>query len=228
MCNIIFEDNQVLVAVKPQNVPVQLDSSKDKDFLTEIKEYLKKKYNKKGNAFVGLVHRLDRPTGGVMVFAKTSKSASRLCKDLKEGRIEKTYLAIVDGIPRYRWHRLVNFIKKDEKNNIVRICPQSEEGAKKAILDYHILEIVNSKALLKINLVTGRSHQIRIQMANIGTPVCFDQKYGKGEIKGNLALWASEIKFAHPVSKKMYTFKVEPPKESLWNDFHIDKLFMNP
>lgn len=228
MCDIIFEDNQVIVAIKPQNVPVQLDSSEDEDFLTQIKNYLIKKYHKKGNAFVGLVHRLDRPTGGVMVFAKTSKSASRLCSELQNGQIEKTYLAIVEGVPRYRWHKLTNFLKKDERNNIVRICPQSEEGAKKAILDYQVLETVNSRTLVKINLITGRSHQIRVQMANIGNPVCFDQKYGKGEEKGNLALWASEIKFIHPVSKKMYTFKVEPPKEGLWNDFHIDKLFITP
>lgn len=224
MCDIIYEDNQVLVAVKPQNVPVQLDDSKDEDFLSKIKKYLVEKYAKTGNAFLGLVHRLDRPTGGVMVFAKTSKSAERLSKQIVDKTVEKTYFAVVDGVPRLRQCRLTNFLKKDEKNNIVQICPQYEDGAKEAILDYQVLENVDNVSLVKINLVTGRSHQIRVQLAGIGCPVCFDQKYGKADKKGDLALWAVQVKFDHPVSHQRMTFRVIPPADKApWNKFNLEQ-----
>jgi 23S rRNA pseudouridine1911/1915/1917 synthase len=224
MCDIIYEDNQVLVAVKPQNLPVQQDDSKDEDFLRKIKKYLVEKYNKKGDAFVGLVHRLDRPTGGVMVFAKTSKSADRLCAQIKDKSFEKSYLAIVQGTPRLRQCRLTNFLKKDEKNNIVHICTQYEDGAKEAILDYQVLESCDDISLVKVDLVTGRSHQIRVQLAGIGCPVYNDQKYGDKKQKGNLALWAYSVKFNHPVSHERMTFKVIPPAdETPWNKFVIEK-----
>ncbi len=224
MCDIIFEDNQVIVAVKPQNIPVQLDDSKDEDFLSKIKKYLVEKYSKTGNAFLGLVHRLDRPTGGVMVFAKTSKSAERLSKQIVDKTVEKTYFAVVEGVPRLRQCRLTNFLKKDEKNNIVKICPQYEDGAKEAILDYQVLENVDNVSLVKINLITGRSHQIRVQLAGIGCPVCFDQKYGKEPKKGNLALWAVQIKFDHPVNHQRMTFRVIPPADiAPWNKFNLEQ-----
>ncbi len=224
MCDIIFEDNQVLVAIKPQNLPVQLDESEDEDFLTKLKKYLVEKYNKTGNAFLGLVHRLDRPTGGVMVFAKTSKSAERLCNQIKDGEFEKTYFAIVEGEPRLKQCRLTNYLKKDEKTNTVHICPQYEEGAKEAILDYQVLETAGGFSLVKINLVTGRSHQIRVQLSNINCPVCFDQKYGKTSKRGDLALWAVSLKFDHPVSHKRMTFKVIPPADKApWNKFNLEK-----
>lgn len=224
MCNIIFEDNQVIVAVKPQNIPVQLDDSKDEDFLSKIKKYLVEKYDKTGNVFLGLVHRLDRPTGGVMVFAKTSKSAERLCNQIVEKSFEKTYLAVVEGEPRLRQSRLTNFLKKDEKNNIVKICPQYEDGAKEAILDYQVLESSDNLSLVKISLITGRSHQIRVQFAGIGCPVCNDQKYGKADKKGNLALWAMQVKFDHPVSHKRMTFRVIPPADiAPWTKFNLEQ-----
>ena len=227
MCDIIFEDNQVLVAVKPQNVPVQLDESEDKDFLTMLKDYLIKEHNKPGNAFLGLVHRLDRPTGGVMVFAKNSKSAERLSKQIKDRTVEKIYFAVLNGIPKNKQGTLKNYLKKDEKTNTVRICPQFEEGAKEAVLSYQVLETKNGRALVKISLETGRSHQIRVQFSAINCPVVNDQKYGNQQEKGNLALWATEIKFDHPVTKVRHTFRVPPPyDEKPWKDFNVSRFML--
>ena len=228
MCDIIFEDNHLLVVIKPQNIPVQEDESKDEDMLRKLKKFLVEKYNKPGEAYVGLVHRLDRPTGGVMVFAKTSKAAGRLCEQIKTDEFEKTYLAVVSGKPRLDRARLVNFLKKDERNNIVKICPEFETGAKKAELDYQVLASNDKYSLVKVHLITGRSHQIRVQMAGINCPVVGDTKYGKEEkAKTNLALWATTLKFNHPVSKQRLTFKVFPlQEEKPWKDFDIEK-FMN-
>ncbi len=224
MCDVIFEDNQILVVVKPQNIPTQLDSSGDSDLLSQLKQYLVEKYNKPGQAYLGLVHRLDRPTGGVMVFAKTSKSAERLCKQIKTDEFEKTYFTVVNGTPRLKQSRLTNFLKKDEKNNIVKVCTQYEDGAKEAVLDYQVLETVNNQSLVKIDLQTGRSHQIRVQMANIGCPVVNDVKYGDKNQKGKLALWATVLKFNHPVTKQRLTYKVSPPSDQApWKQFNIDK-----
>lgn len=224
MCDVIFEDSHILVAVKPQNLPVQQDSSEDKDFLTMLKDFLVKEHNKPGNAYLGLVHRLDRPTGGVMVFAKNSKSAERLCEQFSKHSTEKTYFAVVEGTPRLKQSRLVNYLKKDEKNNIVKLCTQTEEGAKEAVLDYQVLETKNNRSLVKIHLQTGRSHQIRVQFAAIGCPVCFDQKYGKNAQKGNLALWSTILKLDHPVTKSRLTFKVIPPVDQKpWSDFNVER-----
>lgn len=225
MCDIIFEDNHLLVVIKPQNIPVQEDESKDDDMLRKLKRYLVEKYNKPGDAYVGLVHRLDRPTGGVMVFAKTSKAAGRLCEQIKTDEFEKTYLAVVSGKPRLDRARLVNFLKKDERNNVVKICPEFENGAKKAELDYQVLASNDKYSLVKVNLITGRSHQIRVQMAGINCPIVGDVKYGKEEkAKTNMALWATSLKLNHPVTKQRLTFKVFPPKdEKPWTDFDIEK-----
>lgn len=244
MCEIIFEDNHLLVAVKPQNVPVVLDDSKDRDFLSELKNYLIKKHDKKGDAFLALVHRLDRPTGGVMVFAKTSKSAARLSEQLSNRTFEKTYFAVLKGVPRHKQNRLTNFLKKDAKNNLVKICTQYEDGAKEAILDYQVLDSTHDFSLVKVSLITGRSHQIRVQFAGIGCPVCFDAKYGiehqfnnkknskttqrfseKSE-KGNLALWSTQMNFNHPTTLQRMTFKVIPPiDQNPWNKFNVEKHF---
>lgn len=227
MCDVIYEDNHLLVAVKPQNVPVQLDSSNDEDFLTILKNYLKKEHNKPGNVYLGLVHRLDRPTGGVMVFAKTSKCAERLTNQIKNREIEKTYFAVLNGVPKDRRGRLTNYLKKNEKENTVSIVPQFSEGAKEAILDYEILESKNGKSLVKINLETGRSHQIRVQMAGINCSVVGDQKYGEEKEKCNLALFSVQIKLIHPVSKKVYTFRVPPPYDEYpWNMFNVSKYLL--
>ena len=221
---VIYEDNTVVVVNKPQNIPSQEDSSKDKDMLTMVKEYVKEKYNKPGNVFIGLVHRLDRPTGGVMVFARNSKSASRLSEQIKNGDMEKTYFAVTKGIPSIPHTRLVTYLKKDEKNNIARIVPMSEEGAKKAELEYTVLETIDGYALLKVKLFTGRGHQIRAQLSSIKCPIVGDQKYDSDAEKTNLHLYAVELKFNHPTSGQKMVFKVYPPEDKpVWNKFHLEK-----
>ena len=222
---ILHEDNQIIVVKKPQNIPSQADSSGDSDMLSMVKEYIKEKYNKPGNVFAGLVHRLDRPTGGVMVFAKTSKAASRLSAQIQDGTFEKEYMCVTCGIPREKMGRLVHYIKKDEKNNIVEIVPQSTEGAKRAELEYKVLATSGKYALLSVKIFTGRSHQIRVQLKAIGCPIFGDQKYGgEHRPKANLNLFATELKFNHPVSQDRMVFKVYPPEEeSNWKLFNIDQ-----
>lgn len=220
--NILYEDNHIIVVLKPQNVLSQGDSTQDKSLLDMVKQYIKQKYNKPGNVYVGLVHRLDRPTGGVMVFAKTSKAADRLAQQMKEKSFSKKYLAVVVGAPRYKASRLEHFLKKDENTNVVKVVPRGEDGAKQAILEYNTIKTLDKVSLLDVKILTGRSHQIRVQMAQIGCPVFGDVKY-KGDTlaKGhNLALWAYELSFLHPITKKPMTFKCLPPTDLVpWNVF---------
>lgn len=224
--NILFEDNHIIVVEKPQNVPSQEDESKDPDLLNMVKNYIKEKYNKTGNVFVGLVHRLDRPTGGVMVFAKTSKAAARLSEQIQNGLFEKKYFAVVNGKPRDNQARLVHFLKKDEKANIVTQAPQSELGAKRCELIYKTLESNPEISLVDVQILTGRSHQIRVQMSIIGNPVFGDAKY-KGDKLGkgfNLALWAVQLKFVHPTTKQIMTFVSYPPEDIIpWKYFNLQK-----
>ena len=223
---VVYEDNQIIVVIKPQNMPVCEDSSKDSDLLTELKAYIKETHKKPGNVFLGLVHRLDRPTGGVMVFAKTSKSAERLSTAIQEGGFEKKYLTVVVGTPADRRAKLVNYLKKDESVNTVSVVSQYSEGAKRAELDYTVLESKGELSLLEVEIYTGRSHQIRVQLSNIGYPVFGDIRY-KGDIaKGwNMALWAYELRFDHPTTKEKMVFKVFPPTEDMpWKHFNFTRL----
>lgn len=220
--NILYEDNHIIVVLKPQNVLSQGDETTDKSLLDMVKEYIKEKYNKPGNVYVGLVHRLDRPTGGVMVFAKTSKAASRLTEQMKDKQFTKKYLAVVVGSPRYKSSRLEHFLKKDEKTNVVKVVPRGVDGAKQAILEYKTIKTVDKVSLLEVQILTGRSHQIRVQMAQIGCPVFGDVKYnGDTLAKGhNLALWAYELSFVHPTTKKQMLFRCIPPTDKTpWNVF---------
>jgi len=221
---VIYEDNSIIVVNKPQNIPTQADSSGDKDMLTMIKEYIKEKYNKPGNVFIGLVHRLDRPTGGVMVFARNSKAASRLSEQIRNGEFDKTYFAVTKAIPHPKQSKIVTYLKKDEKNNIARIVPMLEDGAKRAELEYKVLETYDKMALVKVNLFTGRGHQIRAQLASIKCPIVGDQKYDPNAIKANLHLFAVELSFLHPVSKEKMVFRVFPPEQKdLWSKFNLEK-----
>lgn len=217
---IAYEDNHVLVVVKPADVPCQADESGDVDMLTLLKQYRIAHENKPGDAFVGLVHRLDRPTGGIMVFAKTSKAAERLCKAIQNGEVEKKYFAIVEGQPRYSADKIVNYLKKYPSENVVRVVPQLTEGAKRAELDYKVLATKDDLTLLSVNLITGRGHQIRVQMQNMGNPIVGDKRYGSGKYpNAPLCLWATELKFAHPVGGQELVFRVYPPEESVWTTF---------
>ena len=222
---ILYEDNHVIVALKPQGVPCCEDETKDLDMLTIIKNFIKVRDEKPGNVYLGLVHRLDRPTGGVMVFAKTSKAASRLSEQMKNGDFQKIYYTVLVGELSKKQQTLTNYLKKNPINNMVYVCGQTVKGAKFAELDYQLLESVNGLSLADVRLHTGRSHQIRVQMNAIGCPVYGDMRYGGEKAKkGYLALWAYYLAFTHPVSKERMVFRVQPPKENNpWNLFNTEK-----
>ncbi len=223
--NVVYEDNHIIVVIKPQNIPTQEDDSKDKDLLTMVKEYIKIKENKPGNVYVGLVHRLDRPTGGLMVFAKTSKAASRLTQEMHTDDFKKRYLTVVVGKPRDKRAKLVNYLMKNARTNTVQVVPELTTNAKRAELEYQVLDEKEKVSLVEVQLLTGRSHQIRVQMKHIGCPVYGDVKYGGDSLaKGhNLALWAYELKFIHPTTKENMTFKCYPPEDIVpWNVFNLN------
>ncbi|AOV06812.1 RluA family pseudouridine synthase [Sporosarcina ureilytica] len=217
--NILYEDNHLLVVEKPVNIPVQEDASKDKDLLTILKEDIKVRYNKPGNVYLALVHRLDRPVGGVMVFAKTSKAASRLSDVIRRNHLERRYLAVVRGTPKQEKAKLEHFLYKDTSRNIVRSVPENYKGAKKAILEYELLGSREGLSLLAVKLHTGRSHQIRVQLSTIGHPLFGDQKYGQQQNqKGQqIALWANLLEFPHPTTKELVSVQSPPPSEYPWN-----------
>lgn len=216
---ILYEDNHLLVVEKPVNIPVQQDSSNDDDLLTILKKDLKVRYQKPGNVYLGLVHRLDRPVGGVMVFAKTSKAASRLSDTIRKGQLDRKYTAVVRGIPTDNSSTLEHYLVKDTKRNIVRAVSAKNKEAKKAVLDYKVLGSKQQLSLLSIRLHTGRSHQIRVQLSTSGTPLYGDQKYGQSVNKPGqqIALWASELTFPHPTTKEPVTVISAPPNEFPWN-----------
>ena len=222
---ILYEDNQIVVVIKPQNVPTQADDSNDKDMLSMVKDYIKQKYNKPGEAFIGLVHRLDRPVGGIMVFARNSKAANRLTEQFKTHSVEKVYYAITNGVVKVRTQRLVNYLKKDTKENIVKIVPMSETGAKKAELVYNYLADDGKQSLLEVKILTGRSHQIRLQLANIGHSLVGDVKYGKEKgMTSKLGLWAGKLAFDHPTTKERMVFMACPDQNVLpWKNFRMEK-----
>ena len=221
---ILYEDNHLIVVLKPQMVACCPDESGDDNLFDCVKRYIKTTYDKPGNVYLGLIHRLDRPTGGVMVFAKTSKAAARLSEQMQNGGFEKKYMAVLCGIPGRDRATLVNYLRKNSVNNMVYVCTESEEGAKFASLEYEIKESVGGLALAEITLHTGRTHQIRVQTAAINCPVYGDMRYG-GEkaVKERLALWAYSLRFSHPTTGESLRFIIEPPKEELpWSRFLIN------
>lgn len=216
MINIIYEDNHLLVVEKPVNIPVQEDNSKDLDFLNILKNYIKKRDNKPGNVYIGLIHRLDRPVGGIMVFAKTSKCASRLSKQVQNHDFKKIYYAVIMNKPKKEKDTLEDYLLKDEKNNIVKIDKQG----KKAILDYELIDYKDNMSLVKISLKTGRSHQIRVQFSSRGYPLYGDHKYNPKVIpNSNIALFSQSLSFYHPVTKEYLTFKLDLPNIYPFNIF---------
>ena len=207
MINVIYEDNHLLVVEKPINIPTQEDNTKDKDLLTILKKYIKEKYNKPGNVYLGLVHRLDRPVGGIMVFARTSKAASRLSEQVRNKTFKKTYNAVVIGDIE-NTGKLKDNLLKDEKRNIVKV----DKNGKEAILNFKKLNYKNNMSLVEINLQTGRSHQIRVQMANHGYPLFGDQKYNKtAKVGEQIALFAKKIEFIDPTTNELLTFELDLP-----------------
>ena len=210
--NILYEDNHLLVVVKPANMPTCEDSSKDKDLLTIMKEYIKEKYQKPGNVYLGLVHRLDRPTEGIIVFAKTSKAALRLSKQINNKEFKKTYYAVVEGNPKEGTFK--DYLYKEEKTNTSKVT--TKDKGKEAILEYTTLNTKDNLSLVKINLLTGRHHQIRVQFSSRNYPLYGDHRYNKRFIndnKENLALIAKELSFYHPITKELLHFEIDLPKK---------------
>ena len=198
---ILYEDNHVLVAVKPHMLPSQSDISGDPDMLSLLNQYIKEKYQKPGNVYLGLVHRLDRPTGGVMVFARTSKAAARLSAQVRSGQMEKRYLAVTQHCPDPAGGILRDFLLKNSSTNTVSVVSSKTPGAKEALLSYRVIERQKPFFLSEISLKTGRSHQIRVQFSSRGWPLYGDARYGKGE-GDHLCLYAYSLTFIHPVKKE--------------------------
>lgn len=215
---VIFEDNHLIVVEKPVNIPSQGDKTGDVDMLTIIKEYLKEKYNKPGNVYLGLVHRLDRPVGGVMVFAKTSKAAARLSEQVREKVFQKTYLVIVNGKMEKEKGTLEDYLLKNEKSNMSKVVKKGAKNSKFASLDYEVLKYNEEIALslLKIDLHTGRHHQIRVQLSSRNHSIYGDQKYGGRGHGKPIALWAYELKIQHPITKDEMIFKSNPEPIGSW------------
>ena len=212
MIKIIFEDNHLLVVEKPVNILSQGDDTNDKDMVNLLKQYVKEKYNKPGEVYLGLIHRLDRPVGGVMVFARTSKAAARLSEQVRNKDFRKKYLVITDGKFEKNKGVLEDYLLKNEKTNTSKVVKESTRNAKLAILDYEVLkynEEINL-SVVKVNLHTGRHHQIRVQMANAGHSICGDQKYGRRGRGKQICLWAYELTIFHPITRQEMTFKVLP------------------
>ena len=212
---VLYEDNHIIVVVKPFNVLSQGDNTGDISIMDMIKNYIKEKYNKPGNVYLGLVHRLDRPVSGIMVFAKTSKAASRLSEQVRNKTFEKTYYAVCEGKTKER-DTLVDKLLKDTKTNIVKV----NENGKEAILDYELIKYKDNLSLVKINLRTGRSHQIRVQFSSRNLPLYGDNKYNRRAKAGEqIALFSKKIEFIHPTTQEKMTFEIDLPNRYPFNIF---------
>ena len=214
---VLYEDNHLLVVVKPPNLPVQADSSRDEDLLNILKGYIGHKYQKPGNVYMGLVHRLDRPVGGVMVFARTGKAAARLSRDFAAHAQDKRYLAVLQGEltgPR----TLEDWLRKDG-DGIVRVVPADAPGAKSARLLTTPLARREGLTLAEVRLYTGRAHQIRVQHAHAGLPLWGDARYGGGKPGQQIALWAWSLSFKHPTRDEQLRFTCPPPEAGAWRLF---------
>ncbi|UMQ40963.1 RNA pseudouridine synthase [Chryseobacterium sp. Y16C] len=216
---IVYEDNHILVVNKKVGQLVQGDKTGDESLLELIKDFIKKRDDKPGNVFLGLVHRIDRPTSGLVIYAKTSKALSRLTQMVKNREVEKTYWAVVakEMIPKSQ--RLVHYLKKNEKNNKAIVFPKATDGAKEAILTYNVIKTLDNYLLLEIDLETGRHHQIRAQLSKIGTPIKGDLKYGspRSNSDGGINLHARKLEFIHPVTKeKIEIIAPVPQNDAVW------------
>jgi len=219
---VIYEDNHIIVVNKTVNEIVQGDKTGDEPLVDKVKKYIKEKYNKPGEVFLGVVHRLDRPTSGIVIFARTSKALSRLNEMFRNGDVHKTYWAITANCPKEDSGILENYLKKNEKLNKSFIANPQDKEAKKAVLKYQIISKSDRYYLFEINLLTGRHHQIRCQLSSIGCPVKGDLKYGypRSNPDGGLSLHARKVEFVHPVSKKEISIVADVPKnDKLWEFF---------
>ena len=217
--DILFEDNHIIVINKQPGDISQGDKTGDTPLSEIVKSYIKFKHNKPGNVYLGVVHRLDRPTSGVIIFAKTSKALERLNKKLRDKEIQKTYWAVVKNRPPKSSDTLIHFLKKDHQKNKSKAYEKEIKDSKKAILHYSILKQLDHYYLLEIQLETGRHHQIRTQLSHIGSPIKGDLKYGfpRSNKDASIHLHAHKIEFHHPVSKERLTIEAKPPNDPVWN-----------
>ena len=217
--DILFEDNHIIVINKQPGDISQGDKTGDTPLSEIVKSYIKFTYNKPGKVYLGVVHRLDRPTSGVIIFAKTSKALERLNKKLRDKEIQKTYWAVVKNRPPKSSDTLIHFLKKDHQKNKSKAYEKEIKDSKKAILHYSILKQLDHYYLLEIQLETGRHHQIRTQLSHIGSPIKGDLKYGfpRSNKNASIHLHAHKIEFHHPVSKERLTIEAKPPNDPVWN-----------
>ena len=216
---VLYEDNHIIIINKRVGDIVQGDKTGDPPLSEIVKQYIAEKYQKKGNVFLGVVHRLDRPTSGIVIFARTSKSLERLNKMLRDKQIQKTYWAIVKNKPDKEIDTLIHYLKKNPKNNKSTVFPKESEGCKKAILHYKLIKELDNYYLLEIDLETGRHHQIRAQLSAINCAIKGDLKYGfnRSNPDGGICLHAREIHFIHPVSKEKIDITAQTPESPIWN-----------
>ncbi len=221
MIKVIYEDNHLLVVEKPVNILSQGDDTNDVDMVNLLKKYVKEKYNKPGNVYIGLVHRLDRPVGGAMVFAKTSKAASRLSDQVRTKKLKKTYRAVIHGTMNKKEDILKDYLYKNKKTNMVSVVKKDHKESKDAELSYKTLSTKEGLSLVEIDLKTGRSHQIRVQFSSRKHPLFGDQRYGKdlNKVGQQIALWSHSLEFEHPTTKEALKFVSNQPKEYPWNLF---------
>ena len=213
-----YEDNHIIIIYKESGEIVQGDKTGDKPLSETVKDYIKAKYHKPGNVFLGVVHRLDRPVSGLVVFARTSKALSRLNDMFRKGEVHKTYWAITHEMPPRQEDTLTNWLTRNEKQNKSYAHDHEVPGAKRALLSYRIIGKTDWYTLLEIHLMTGRHHQIRCQLAHMGCPIRGDLKYGapRSNPDGGISLMAKQIDFVHPVTKEQTTIKAPTPSDALW------------
>lgn len=221
---VVYEDNHIVVVNKTSSEIVQGDKTGDTPLSEMVKQYLKEKYNKPGNVFIGVTHRLDRPVSGLVVFAKTSKALPRLNEMFRNGEVKKTYWAIVKECPKETEGELVHYLVRNEKQNKSYAYDKEVKNSKKAVLHYKLIGHSQNYYLLEVDLKTGRHHQIRCQLAKVGCPIKGDLKYGspRSNPDGSICLHARTVQFVHPVSKEMIRLTAPVPEGNLWNGFEID------
>ena len=221
---VVYEDNHIIVVNKTSSEIVQGDKTGDTPLSETVKSYLKEKYNKPGNVFIGVTHRLDRPVSGLVVFAKTGKALARLNEMFRNGDVKKTYWAIVKECPKETEGELVHYLVRNEKQNKSYAYDKEVKNSKKAILHYKLIGHLQNYYLLEVDLKTGRHHQIRCQLAKMGCPIKGDLKYGaqRSNPDGSICLHARMVKFMHPVSKELIELTAPVPAGNLWNGFDMD------
>ena len=220
---VVYEDNHIIVVNKTASEIVQADKTGDTPLSETVKQYLKEKYQKPGNVFLGVTHRLDRPVSGLVIFAKTSKALTRLNEMFRAGEVKKTYWAVVKNAPKESEGELVHFLVRNEKQNKSYAYDKEVPNSKKAVLDYRLIGRSENYYLLEVDLKTGRHHQIRCQLAKMGCPIKGDLNYGspRSHPDGSICLHARRVRFVHPVSKELIELKAPLPEGNLWKGFEL-------